>query len=85
MATCGRKYVAMTLVFALTMALFGCGGTQIPETAPSTQPTVPTDATLPLMDFTVDADKVAKGDVNSGACVHDPSVLRVGDTKQGHR
>ena len=80
MATCERKYVAMTLVFALTMALFGCGGTQIPETAPSTQSTVPTDAPLPLMDFTVDADKVAKGDVNSGACVHDPSVLRVGDT-----
>lgn len=78
-----KKRVSFILVLYLLVSIAGCAAPQLSGTNPTTlpsQPTVPTTVPLPAMDFTVDADKVAKGDVTSGATVHDPSVLRVGDT-----
>ena len=50
-----------------------------PTTAATTPTIVATEPTL-VLDFTVDKDKIPTGDLTSGASVHDPSVLRVGDT-----
>ena len=75
-----KKILKFGLVLSVILAAVGCGS---PETTPTTlpsQPSAPATSPAIVLDFTVDADKVAKGDVTSGASVHDPSVLRVGDT-----
>lgn len=83
MADSRKKARAVCMVLSLVLMLTGCAMPQASgpnTTTVPTQPTLSTEVPLPAMDFTVDADKVAKGDVTSGASVHDPSVLRVGDT-----
>lgn len=68
-----KKRTAFGLLLSLVLTLAGCA-------APGTGETTVATVSLPVMNFTVDADKVPAGDVTSGATVHDPSVLRVGDT-----
>ena len=78
------------LVLSVGLALAACTAPQVeqPTTLPATSQlttsttaptTVATEPSL-VLDFTVDKDKIPTGDVTSGASVHDPSVLRVGDT-----
>ena len=74
-----KKWMIAGMILSLITALFGCGSPELPETTAPTQQPSGTESPLTL-DFTMDAEKVAKGDVSSGACVHDPSVLKVGDT-----
>lgn len=60
-----RVLSTIAILLLLAMMLAACGGKKVPE---------------PDYDFKVSYDGIATGNVTSGASVHDPSILRVGDT-----
>lgn len=66
--------LAIALSGAMLLSLSGCNKT--PADAGSTEPSI--DYTN--LDFTVNMDQIKTGNVSSNASVHDPSVLKVGDT-----
>lgn len=66
--------VSLLLCGAMLLSLTGCENT--PE---QTDPLLPT-VDYSELDFTVNMDQIKKGNVSSNASVHDPSVLKVGDT-----
>ncbi len=66
--------LSLLLCGTLLAGLTGCDRADTP-TDP-TQPTIDYSA----LDFTVNMDQIKKGNVSSNASVHDPSVLKVGDT-----
>ena len=66
------RVLAFVLQAALLLAMAGCAD----------DPADPTDPTIDYstLDFTVDMSGIPTGNVSSNASVHDPSVLKVGDT-----
>lgn len=67
-------FVSLLMVCTMVLCLFGCD-----TTPPETDPTEPT-IDYSKLDFTMNMDNIKKGNVSSNASVHDPSVLKVGDT-----
>ncbi|MBQ8580404.1 MAG: glycoside hydrolase family 43 protein [Oscillospiraceae bacterium] len=66
------RVLTFVLQAALLLAMAGC----------TEEPADPTDPTIDYstLDFTVDMSGIPTGNVSSNASVHDPSVLKVGDT-----
>lgn len=68
------RIAAAVLQCVMVVTLFGCGGEPV-----NTNPTQPT-IDYSNLDFKVDMSGIAVGNVSSMASVHDPSILKVGDT-----
>lgn len=68
------RIAAVVMQCAMVVTLFGCGGDPM-SNGPSYPP-----VDYSSLDFTVGMGDIATGNVSSMASVHDPSILKVGDT-----
>lgn len=68
------RLLALAVLCAMVLTLFGCGGKPVETTQPT--PTVD----LSQLDFTVNMKGIKVGNVSSLASVHDPSILKANGT-----
>lgn len=71
-----KKIIAAFAIVVMTIS--GCGNSTSPENIQPVQTEEAEDLTG--YDFTVSYDGIKAGQVSSGASVHDPSILKAGDT-----
>lgn len=76
------RVLALLLLSAMVLGMLGCGAeTQEPTNAGVSETTGATEAQSNVnYDFTVSYEGIRKDSVSSGVSVHDPSILKVGDT-----
>jgi arabinan endo-1,5-alpha-L-arabinosidase len=74
-----KRFGAAALAIAMTVGLAGCGSAADQSQTDDTQ-TEEETATTTEYKFKMTMDGIATGDVSSGVSVHDPSIIKDGDT-----
>ncbi len=76
-----KKMASCAAIFAAAAIAGGCGsGSGSPSPSGTTKAAPEVEEEYANADFTVNFDDVKKASINAGVSVHDPSVIKIGDT-----